>query len=361
MAGVTPRSGTLARCGPRPCRPFAREVRTCRHLQVWERHRDESRRLPEEAYRTDRFRAIHGHVTDGDARPIPGATVRCCRVEALLGLDGHDPLSSSKWSLPTLAEVSTDADGAYQFPHLPVGAYTFFYSAAGLSPAIKELVLVQDGLGRRLTSPSAEPGTLRVLPDRPVAARTRLHLVPHRWWPVSPTAVIESAGGPVEFTGLGGPLSKGLIAAATIEDTSPWRVVGRYDLDESSEVRLDVSTSPTSPPGLPESVAFEPWSDFTSSSVRSFYTAISPIPLFWPVADGNASTPSAPANPQVSATPAAAVHTGDLRGFGPQPFLPVLVESRTAWPDWVDERGLGVRVPGPPGRSLSDPSPRPLR
>ena len=120
--------------------------------------------LPEELYHRDRFRAIRGRVSDEDGKPVAGAVVRCVKLESLVELAKAGAPSPLSWSVPIEAETRTDENGRYDFPHLPVGGRTFFYSAPGreLAPAIKDLVVVQDGLGAQLDVTLARPAALRV-------------------------------------------------------------------------------------------------------------------------------------------------------------------------------------------------------
>ena len=119
-------------------------------------------------------------------KPVAGALVRCVTVTSLVDVAKGLPPDSSGWKLPIEAEIRTGADGAYEFTHLPVGARTFFYSAPGrdLAPAIKDLIVVQDGLGAQLNVTLARPNVLRVeLGWSFVMPVVRVHLIPHRWWP----------------------------------------------------------------------------------------------------------------------------------------------------------------------------------
>ena len=302
---------------------------------VWLAHHEACHRLPEELYHRDRFRAIRGRVTDDDGKPIAGALVRCARLESLVALAGAGIPSPSNWSIPIEAETTTDDRGQYEFPHLPVGGRTFFYSTPGrdLSPAIKDMVVVQDGLGAQLNVTLARPATLRVKVKAPrppslvrkgaerwyhrqarESALTRLVLIPHRWWPTLPTADLRArrasecvpdtrprrAGERIEdprrnalagasgsysyeFRNLGGPLRQGLIAAAGPDDASPLRVVGRYDLDQSPEAVITGSAIAASLLDLPEAAGIESWHRGPMrASQRLFYAAMSPIALFWP-------------------------------------------------------------------------------
>lgn len=238
----------------------------------WLAHHHECHKLPEELYHRDRFRAIRGHVTDEDGKPVAGAVVRCVRLESLVALAKAGAPSPVSWSIPIEAETKTDEEGRYEFARLPVGGRTFFYSAPGrdLAPAVKDLVVVQDGLGAQLDVTLARPSALRVkvaagrAPSLlvkgagrsiPRSARgespARLHLIPHRWWPDLITAAIAEGRDSVEFQGLGGPLRKGLIAASGADRHAPLWVVGRYDLDESGEsVSSCVAEPARSPDGL---------------------------------------------------------------------------------------------------------------
>jgi hypothetical protein len=281
---------------------------------VWRKHHEESHKLPDELFHRDRFRAIRGRVSDEDGKPVHRALVRCVRLEGLVELARAGMPSASKWTLPIEAETTADEQGRYEFPYLPVGGRTFFYSAPGrdLAPAIKDLVVVQDGLGAQLDVTLARPAVLRVkleparMPsvvmrgvDRVIRDRarqpspSRLHLIPHRWWPTLPTVALPQGEGSkevktphsqeVEFRGLGGPLRKGLIAASGPEESSPLRIVGRYDLDQSAEVVITGIKTVTSQFDLPESAGIESWRFPMRASHRLFYAVMSPIALFWPV------------------------------------------------------------------------------
>ncbi len=285
---------------------------------VWRKHHEDSHKLPDELFHRDRFRAIRGRISDEDGKPVPGALVRCVRLESLVELARTGLPSASKWTLPIEAETTANDQGRYEFPYLPIGGRTFFYSAPGrdLAPAIKDLVVVQDGLGAQLDVTLARPAVLHVklvparMPslvmrgaDRVIRDRARqpsprrLYLVPHRWWPTLPTAVVtqvdrakqpQSPHSPLstahsEFRGLGGPLRKGLIAASGLEESAPLRIVGRYDLDQSAEAVITGFKTVVSQFDLPEAAGIESWRFPMRASYRLFYAAMSPIPLFWPV------------------------------------------------------------------------------
>ena len=86
------------------------------------------------------------------------------RSKALLSWPriGCRPRPDGRYRFET--QVSTSEDGTYEFAHLPVGARTFFYSAPGrdLAPAIKDLIVVQDGLGAQLDVTLKRPTALRI-------------------------------------------------------------------------------------------------------------------------------------------------------------------------------------------------------
>ena len=119
---------------------------------AWRRHHEECQRLPEGLYHRDRFCAISGRVTDEEGKPIREALVRCVKLESLLELAKAGTPSPTTWAVPIEAGTTTNDEGTYEFPHLPVRARTFFYSAPGqaLGQAVKDLVVVQDGLGAQL-------------------------------------------------------------------------------------------------------------------------------------------------------------------------------------------------------------------
>lgn len=254
---------------------------------TWRAHHEACHTIPEATFHRDRFRAVEGRVTDADGRPVAGAIVRCVRLESLVGLAATaGPPSPSGWSLPIEAETRTDAAGRYAFPHLPVGGRTFFYSApAGrerdLAPAVKDLVVVQDGLGARLDVTLAKPARLLVRFRTPTETAMRLYLVPQRWWPGLETTTIPAAWRGAEFRHLGGPFRKGLIAREGRDASSPLRIIGRYDLDRSAEVELWGHELTVTRLDLPESAGIEPWRLEPSTEERAFYAAMSPIPLFW--------------------------------------------------------------------------------
>jgi hypothetical protein len=99
--------------------------------EVWARHRALITSLPDAPYHLDRFRAIRGRVTDEDGKPVAGALVRCVKVESLVGLADRGPPTLSNWKVPIETEMSTRADGTYEFGHRSVGARTLFCSAPG--------------------------------------------------------------------------------------------------------------------------------------------------------------------------------------------------------------------------------------
>ncbi len=295
---------------------------------AWTKHRALIRALPDAPYRLDRFRAIRGRVTDSEGKPVSGALVRCTKVESFIELAKDWMPTSAGWTLPIEAEISTGEDGTYEFTHLPVGARTFFYSAPGrdLAPAVKDLVVVQDGLGAQLNVTLRRPTVLRLrLGWSSVAPMTRFHLFPHRWWPEIVTVSVPRGATSVEFQGLGGPFRKGLIAVSGSEQSSPLRIVGRYDLDRSENFTLVWPGQPASRYDVPEAGALEPWQEPLTSSVLQFYAAMSPIALFW-VPDGDIGPLRMPLVELAQSVAAHGVH-GTARGFSPTPFLPVLVRS----------------------------------
>ena len=288
--------------------------------------------IRESAYHRDRFRAIRGRVTDEDGKPVAGALVRCVRVENLRrGSQGRSasPDSSSGWKLPIEAELRTSEDGTYDFPQLPVGARTFFYSAPGrdLAPAIKDLIAVQDGLGAQLNVTLARPkrctwsfGWSFVVP----AARFP-YLIPHRWWPEMMTVPVARGANSVEFPGLGGPFRKGLIAVSGPGKPAALRVIARYDLERHENIVLPRPGQPASRFDLPEAAGLEPPDEPFTSSVQQFYSAMSPIALFW-VPDGDLGPLRMPLAERIRSVAAHGVH-GTVRGFSPNAYLPVLIRS----------------------------------
>jgi hypothetical protein len=295
----------------------------------WAAHRAEIRALPESVYHHDRFRAIRGRVTDEDGKPVARALVRCVKVESLVELAKEWLPTSSGWKLPIEAEISSGQDGRYEFAHLPVGARTFFYSAPGrdLAPTIKDLIVVQDGLGAQLDVTLARPRVLRVqLGWSSIAPTPRFHLIPHRWWPEIVTVPVSRGAGSVEFRGLGGPLRKGLIAVSGSGESSPLRVIARYDLDRHENITLPRPGQRASRFDLPEAGGLEPWGEPLTPAVRLFYAAVSPIALFW-VADVDIGPLRLPLDDLAESFASHSVH-GTVRGFSPHPFLPVLIKSR---------------------------------
>ncbi len=335
---------------------------------TWLRHHQECHNLPEELYHRDRFRAIRGRVGDEDGKPVAGAVVRCVKLESLVELAKAGAPSPLTWSVPIEAETKTDENGRYEFPHLPVGGRTFFYSAPGreLAPAIKDLVVVQDGLGAQLDVTLARPAVLRV---KVTAARVpsllvkgagrgtrrsargerpaRLHIIPQRWWPDLITAAIPEGRDSVEFWGLGGPLRKGLIAASGADQHAPLWVVGRYDLDESTETVISRGAKGiASRFDLPEAAGIQPWPARMRASHRLFYAAMSPIAMFWPVVgDDQPLWLTEPAHPLRTPPPSKICHGGNEHGsrFCAAPVSAgaggVAYRGRLAG---VDERCVGV-------------------
>ena len=95
----------------------------------WDNHRAEIRKLPEDLYHRDRFRAIRGRVTDSEGQPVSGALVRCVKVESLVELAKAGTPHASGWNFPVEAEITTGTDGGYEFPHLPVGAHILLFGS----------------------------------------------------------------------------------------------------------------------------------------------------------------------------------------------------------------------------------------
>lgn len=254
--------------------------------EVWRAHHEACHRIPEEAYHRDRFRAVEGRVSDENGQPVAGALVRSARLESLVELARGGSPSPSRWNVPIETETRTDEHGRYEFPHLPVGGRTFFYSApAGrdLAPAIKDLIVVQDGLGAQLDVTLGKPAKLTVRFPIPMKEATRLYLVPERWWPDLTSATVPATWRATGFPGLGGPFRRGLIAVGAADLSVPLKIIGRYDLDRSLEVDLPgLSEKPVWRFDLPEAAGIEPWRFEPSSEERQFYAAMSPIPLFWP-------------------------------------------------------------------------------
>ena len=253
-------------------------------VAVWRAHHEACHQIPEEVYHRDRFRAIKGRVSDNDGQPIAGAVVRCVKLESLVELARGGAPAPSNWAIPIEVETKTDDRGRYEFPHLAVGGRTLFYSApAGrdLAPAVKDLVVVQDGLGAQLDVTLAKPAKLTVRLRAPVKEWARLYLVPQRWWPSLETATMPPGWLAAGFRHLGGPFRKGLIAMAGPDESSPMRIIGRYDLDRSAEVELSGNDMTVLRYDLPEAAGIEPWRFEPSTEERLFYAAMSPVPLFW--------------------------------------------------------------------------------
>ncbi|MBX9719018.1 MAG: carboxypeptidase-like regulatory domain-containing protein, partial [Microbacteriaceae bacterium] len=268
-----------------------------------------------------------------------GALVRSIRIDAVIDLAKAGVRSAEDWALPVEAEARTDADGSYEFPHLPIGARTFCYSANehGLAPQTKDLIVVQDGLGARLDVTLEKPVALRVQLDSPAAESLRLHLIPHRWWPELITADAAAGETMATFEGLGGPFRKGLVAASCVDPSTPWRIVGRFDLDASNEAKVDLSeTAPSTVIEVDAAAGLEPWSKTHTEAERLFWAALSPVAMFWDVPATNQ-----PYVPFLARTGphASALDTGSVRGFAARAFLPVLVESRSgaAWLSWTSD------------------------
>ena len=91
---------------------------------AWRRHHEECQRLPEGLYHRDRFCAISGRVTDEEGKPIREALVRCVKLESLLELAKAGTPSPTTWAVPIEAGTTTNDEGRYEFPHLPVAPRT---------------------------------------------------------------------------------------------------------------------------------------------------------------------------------------------------------------------------------------------
>ena len=298
---------------------------------AWHAHRERLRLVPEDAYRRDRFRSVRGVVVAEDGRPVSGVVVRSVRLVDLIGLAGSGMARGPGWAPRIEAAAETGPDGAYEFPHLEIGARTFFFSAPGrdLAPAIREMVAVQDGMGAKLDVVLGRPESLRVIGPGAGAAG-RLALVPHRWWPE--VAEPSPTPGGAEFRGLGGPFRRGLIVDRGKADSEPWRILGAFDLDLSSTATLETPAPGTAPRAVvPEAEGLPAWSSPTAPARRRFFAALSPLALLWPTSpDDNAF---AEAVGDFLTAGEARPARGALRGFAPQGHMPVLIESRSggAW------------------------------
>ena len=137
---------------------------------------------------------------------------------------------------------------------------TFFFSGEGHAPAVRDLVVVQDGLGARLDLKLARPRSLRVGLGGRSKAPVRLVLILHGWWH-SVVEASQSGGAGAGRIPRPGPFRRGLIAEAGPGADSPWEVVGDYDLERSGEVTMGDPRGPVDPEGraiLPEMTGLEP-------------------------------------------------------------------------------------------------------
>ena len=325
---------------------------TANSKAAWDKHRGRDSETTRNSLSSRPFSRIRGRVTDEAGRPVAKALVRCVSVDSLVQLARSGSSTAPQWRIPIEDETATNEDGAYEFEHLSVGARTFFYSAPGrdLAPAVKDLIIVQDGLGAQLDVTLERPATLLVrLGWTPTKPRVRFHLVPHRWWPSTIAAVMAPGATSIEFRGLGGPFRQGLIAVSDLDETSPLRVVDRYDLSRATTAALIRPGPSASQLDLSEAAGFEPWQEPSTAGHRQFYAAVSPIALFWPEVSNERSSGSVLAGPLLTGS-ALAVHTPSFakpaatelataQGFGPHAFLPVLAESRAGntWLTWTND------------------------
>lgn len=255
-------------------------------------------------------------------------------------------------AFPIDAETLTDAQGRYEFPHLSVGARTFFYSAAGrnLAPGVRDVIVVQDGLGAVLDVALEKSRTLTVRIGPALKRPATLRLIPRRWIPEWPAASVGPADSTTVFAGLGRPYHQGLIAASGVDPGSPWVCVGRYDLDAAGEVFLSGGPFVATRGDLPEAAAIAAPTAADSAVEASFYAALSPIALFWPRRrDDEFGPPVRLRGPSAAKTVPA---TGAARGFGPLAFAPVLIQprsggSRIEWTSDASEFACAGLPPGP--------------
>ena len=313
-------------------------------VEEWRKRRESFQRIPEELDHLDRFRAVRGRVVDESGKPIASAHVRSVRLDVLVNLgDSRGDLGFLK-ALPVEAETLTDAQGRYEFPHLSVGSRTFFFAAAGqnLAPVVKDMIVVQDGLGALLDVTLEKSRSLTVRLGPAMKRPATLHLIPHRWVLAFPTAPVGPGDSAVVFRGLGGPSRRALIAVSGPEPGSLLLCVGRYDLDRSGAVFVSGKPAPTTRGDLPEALGVAPSDKSDLATERAFYTALSPVVLLW--ADRNvhrvsflerprryasfSETPGTLSATLLKTAPKAALATDSARGFGPYAFLPVLLESR---------------------------------
>ncbi len=315
---------------------------------AWKAHRAACLEIPQERYHLDRARAVRGLVHDPDGNPVPGALVRCVRGDALLELARSGAPTPENWSGLVETETRTDSEGRYEFPHLSQGSRMICASAAGFAPDVQGLVLVQDGSGARVDFRLESPRTLRVrvadADDRPL----RIHLVPHRWWPELMSRDVNGEEAEVEFSGVGGPFRTGLVLVSDLSSGSSWEPKGRFEVDRSDEITISCTEEYTpSARDVPEAECVPAWQRETSEAGRRFFSLLTPVALFWQAGGSRPSAADLDLAHQIQAAgldlvahrPNSSRARGGLRGSGPSPFLPVLIESRDgpAWLEWTSE------------------------
>lgn len=286
-------------------------------LEAWRRHHAECLKTPEEVYHRDRARAVRGVVRDARGIPAAGALVRSVTLPSLLRLFESGPPSPESWPALVETETRVDEQGHYEFPHFDVGARMLCASADDLSPDVQGPVVVQDGSGARVDFSLEPPRALRVVLDAADRQR-RVHLLPCRWWPELPSRDLAAGEMAVRFDGLGGPFQNGLVLLSDPSGERAWRVTGAFDLDRSDEITLSTADDYVpSPSDLPEWAASSHRSAEPTAAARSFFGMLTPLALFWNIADAapRARPSSAPA------------FGGALLGYGPGAFLPVLIEA----------------------------------
>jgi hypothetical protein len=313
--------------------------------EVWQVHRDACLRVPPEAYHVDRARELRGVIRDTEGRPIAGGLVRCVLLRSLARLAQQVHSIPVSWSDLVEAETRTDSDGRYSFPSLPEGTRMVCVSAPGFAPAVRGPIIVQDGMGARVDMTLDPPETLRIRIERVGRGEMRrVYLVPYRWWP--DLFFHDVTDSDVEISGLGGPFRQGLVLLTSSEKSTDWKIIGSYDLDRSHDVTLS-SVTETSVGTIPEAACLAPWRSNKLEADRLFFSMLSPIALFWPVADARRPERAPSGTSSYDATSSG----GGLRGYARGAFLPILIESRDgrAWFEWSSEASEFERAGLAPG------------
>ena len=255
---------------------------------VWDAHNALCLQTPLSLYSRDRARLVRGTILDPAGLPVAGADVRCLNSKGLERLLRMGPKLLREWESSDWAEARTvtNAEGVFEFPHLPEGSRMFCFSKPGFAPVTRGLIPVQDGLGARIDATLSKPKQLRLRWSRPQSEIRRIALIPYRWSPAPRIADIQPDATSATFSDLGGPFRKVAVLGLRSNDEENPRVLKIVDLDQTQDADLgDLKLPPSANTDvsivLDEAEDLETWAKAPAEAHRVFYGMLNPWAAFW--------------------------------------------------------------------------------